>query len=196
MDMPIRVRRALAIAASAAFLVAVAGTGYLTLSGSNMSILSQADRPFPGVDFSRDQDANYAAAQGNLYTDLEQFDSYAVAQIVRSGIEVELVGPPTAAIRAVVARDDPLYQGKPIPVSYRSVRHTRRQLQALVERIGADDHYLQQQGIQLSTWGADPDSNLVKITVAHYTKAYRDALIARYGREWVTVDPKDVVVDG
>jgi hypothetical protein len=177
-------------------LVAVVGTGYLVLSGSNVPILSRASSPFPGVDFSRDQDANYAAAQGNLSTDLERFASYASLKIVSYGIRVDLVGPPTAAIRAVVGQDDPQYQGKPIPVRYRSVRHTRRELQALVDRISADVNYWQQQGIEPSTWGAYPDSNLVEITLAHYTKAYRDALVARYGREWVTVDPNDVVVDG
>jgi hypothetical protein len=182
------------VVGSAVFLLVVAGAVYTTLARSH-SVSRSVAGSVAGVDFAHDQDANLAAAQGNLFADLEQFDSYAVAQIVSSGIEVDLVGPPTAAIRAVVARDDPQYRGKPIPISYRSVRHTRRELQALVDRIVTDADYWRQLGIRLTSWGYGAN-NLVEISLAHYTKASGDALVARYGHDWVTVNPRDVTITG
>ncbi|HJQ01663.1 MAG TPA: hypothetical protein VJ851_08685 [Jatrophihabitans sp.] len=182
--MSLRKRRS-AVAAGA-FLLAVATAVAGTLWYSHSTSTPRATPARAGIDFANDQDANFAAAQGNLSADLARFDNFAIAQIVSSGIEVDLVGPPTAAILAVVARDDPQYQGKPIPVSYRSVRHTRRELEALIQQIEDDRAYWEKQGIQLTSWvyGA---SNLIEITLAHYTKAYGEALIARYGADWVTV---------
>jgi hypothetical protein len=179
------------VAAAVAFLLAVTGVVGGTLWHSHSTGSSAAAGSSTGVDFANDQAANYAAAQGNLSNDLERFDTYALAQIVSSGIEVDLVGPPTAAIRAVVAQDDPQYQGKPIPVSYRSVRHTRRELQALVDRISGDRDSLKQQGIELTSWGWGA-SNVVEISLVHYTKAYQDVLLDRYGSDWVSVVPHDV----
>ncbi len=174
-------------------LVAVAGAVYLTL-GRPAFVISAGTAS--RVDFSRDQAANYAAAQGPLSAHLEAFPNYAGDEIVSSGILVNLVGPPSAAIRAVVARDDPQYQGKPVPVRYRSVRHTLRELQALVGRIGADEPHWRSQGLELSSWGWDVGTNLVRITLVHYTKAYRNALLARYGSDWVAVYPHDFSVAG
>jgi len=96
--MPLRIRRG--AFGAAVLLLAVTGTigGTLWYSGHSRTTGSGvADRSaaagittFPGFDFSRDQDANYAAAQGHIWIDLQQFDSYAGAQIVSTGIEVDL----------------------------------------------------------------------------------------------------------
>jgi hypothetical protein len=201
--MPFRIRRG--TFGAAVFLLAVSGLiggGTLwysthsqpTGSGANADPAAVAGvSSFLDVNFSQDEAANYAAAQGRIWIDLPQFDSYAGAQIVRSGIEVDLVGPPTDAILAMVAREDPQYQGKPIPVSYRSVRHSQRQLQPIADRIEADQGYWQPRGSDLSSVGFDPNSDTVQVTMVHYTKANRDALLARYGgSEWVSVVPHDV----
>lgn len=196
--MPFRIRRG--TFGAAVFLLAVSGSISGTLwysehspSTDSAAAVSAASTPFPGVDFSQDQDANYAAAQGHIWIDLPQFASYAGAQIVKTGVEIDLVGPPTGAIRAVVAREGPQYQGKPIPVRYRSVRHSERQLQVVSDRIEADQGYWQQRGIDLNSWGIDLNTNTMQVTMAHYTKANRDALLARYGGDWVSVVPHDVV---
>lgn len=191
------VRRTIGIAGAVLLLTAVTAGLYATLSHAKSTSASQAGHPgLPGgVDFSQEGDANLAAAGGPLSTHLEAFASYAGNQIVSYGIEVDLVGPPTDAIRAVVLRDDPQYQGKPVPVRYRSVRHSWRELQALTDRIAADEADWQKQGIQLSSWGPEINSNTVRISLEHYTKAYRDALIGHYGNV-VSVDPHDVVLVG
>lgn len=190
--MAISARRWVGITATVLLLLVVAGGIVETLSHSN-SARAGGPANSAGVDFSRDADANFAAAQG--LPGLDAFASYAGYQIVSYGYEVDLVGPPTAAIRAVVDRNDPEYKGKPIPVRYRSVRHSLRELQALTKRITADDGHWQDQGIELSSWGPDIDSNTVQIRMTHYTKHYRDALIAHYGDE-VSVYPHDFAVSG
>jgi hypothetical protein len=202
--MPLRIRRG-AFGAAVLLLAVIGATGatlwyseHAQTTGAGVADTSAAAgvNTFPGVDFSRDQDANYAAAQGHIWIDLQQFDSYAGAQIVSTGIEVDLVGPPTEAIRAVVARDDPQYQGKPISVRYRSVHHSQRQLQEISDRIEADLGYWRQQQIDLTSWGIDINSNTVQISMAHYTKAHQDALLVHYGSDWVSVVPRDVVPVG
>lgn len=146
-----------------------------------------------GPDFGTDNDANYAAAQMGmkLETDVQSLPGYAGLQIVSYGIELDVVGPPTAAIRAAVARDTQSYQGNVIPVRYRSVRYSDKELEALKDQIFADMDGWQKQGIELTTWGIDISSNTVEVGLYHYTTAYRAALIARYG-DRVTVTSYDV----
>jgi len=185
------------MAGALVFLLAVAGMVYLTLAHRGPVTAVHADQPRSGgVDFERDPDANYAAAQGLLSAHLAAFPSYAGDQVVSFGIEVERVGPPTDAIRAVVARDDPRYQGKPVPVRYRSVHHSLTELRTLTDRILASRNSLRQQGIELSFWGPEVDSNTVEIRLVHYPKAYRDVLVDRYGSDWVTVFPHDMAIYG
>jgi hypothetical protein len=203
-------RTARATVGAVAFLLAVAGGLAATLWYSHAHSTSSSAAIGPagagsaaatsaaaaGIDFSQQGDANLAAAQGNLWSDLPKFASYAGAAIVSSGIEVDLVGSPTDAIRAVVARDDPQYQGKPIPVRYRSVRHSQQELQAVADRLEADDEYWRQQGIELTSWGIEVQSNTVQVTMAHYTTAFRDTLLDRYGSDRVSVVAKDIVFQG
>ena len=192
--------------AAVAFLLAVAIAVAGTLRYSHSTSTSPAADALAGIDFSTDQAANYAASQlgQKLLTDLPPLAGYASLEIVSYGIEVDVVGPPSAAMQAAVARDDVQYQGTLIPVRYRSVRHTYLQLQAVMRQITADveAHYWQRQGIQLSSWGVGLDSrtgryiDAVQITLQHYTKAYRNALITRYSSELVTVMPWDGTATG
>jgi hypothetical protein len=207
--MPLRIRRG--AFGAAVFLLAVTGSigGTLWYSQHSRSTDSAAAStsavvgaagaaPATGIDFSQDQAANYEASQlgQRLLADLPPLAGYAGLQIVRYGIEVDVVGAPSEAIRAAVARDGTQYQGKPIPVRYRSVRHTQQELQAVADRLEADQGYWQQQGIELTSWGVEIQSNTVQVTMAHYTKAFRDALLDRYGSSLVSVVPKDVVPTG
>src|SRR6185437_11852732 len=134
--MPFRTART--TVGAVAFLLAVAGGLGATLWYSHAHSISSSAAigpagagPATGVDFSQDQAANYEASQlgQKLLADLPPLAGYAGLQIVRYGIEVDVVGAPSEAIRAVVARDGTQYQGKPIPVRYRSVRHTQQELQ-------------------------------------------------------------------
>jgi len=191
--MVLSVRRSWGIAGALVFLVAVASALYLTLVHAGGRAQPGSQLPVNGVDFSRDGNANFAAAQlgMRLLADLPSLPGYAGVQIVRSGIEVDVVGKPSAAIRAVVARAEQPYQGKDIPVSYRSVRYSEQELDALKARLDADSAGLAAQGIQLTTWGIDLGSNTVQVGLDHYTTAYRDILRARYGDQ-ISVTPYDV----
>lgn len=191
--MVLSVRRSWGIAGALVFLVAVASTVYVTLADAGGRVRPGSGTPVNKVDFSLDGNANSAAAQlaMRLLAGLPSLPGYAGMRIVRYGIEVDVVGKPSAAMRAVVARDEQQYQGKDIPVGYRSVRYSERELDALKARLEADSAGLAAQGIRLTTWGIDLDSNTVQVGLYHYTTAYRDLLRARYGDQ-ISVVPYDV----
>src|SRR6185312_32195 len=105
--MPFRTART--TVGAVAFLLAVAGGLGATLWYSHAhSTSSSAAAGSTGVDFSNDPDANGAASDlaQKLLTDVQPLAGYAGLQIVRYGIEVDVVGAPSEAIQATVARDD------------------------------------------------------------------------------------------
>ncbi|MEO6502849.1 MAG: hypothetical protein ABIQ09_13165 [Jatrophihabitantaceae bacterium] len=186
--MAFRTRRSAIIACLAAFLAAATVTG------------CAEERPpaaeYRGVDFSQDEAANGAASQLGqrlLTSDLPSLSGYAGLQILRPGIQVDVVGDPTPEMRAVVARHALRYQGSEIPVTFRSVRYSEKELRAVASRISADQDGWAKRGIQLSSWGIDITSNTVEIMLVHYTKAYGTVLLERYG-DRVTVYPHDYEV--
>lgn len=194
-------RRSAITACLAAFLAAVAVTGCAEerpQAAEERSPAAEERAPaaaYRGVDFFQDQEANNAA--GQLANRLDRFLSglpgYGGLQIIRTGIRVNVVGGPTPEMRALVARHALRHQGSEIPVSFRSVRYSKKELQTVQNRITADQDGWAKRGIELSTWGINLDSNTVKITLVHYTKAYGTALLKRYG-DRVTVYPHDYQV--
>jgi len=187
--MALRIRRPVAIGAAALLLAAVGGGVYATLRHSTAaSRAGSATR----IDYSKDQEANLAAGNASepLAADLWQEPNYAEIQIVSSGIEVDLVGKPTAAERAVAVRDTRQYRGHDIPIRFRSVRYSQRELKAVMTRIDVDRADLLKQGIEPSMVGINAHDR-VEISLVHYTPAYRKALRARYG-DRITVDPYDL----
>lgn len=150
-----------------------------------------------GVDYSTDEAANFQAAQLAMRLErvLPPFPGYAGLRIVSYGIEVDVVGEPPPAVRSAVARYGLRYQGREIPVRFRSVRNPDSQLQALVRQISADHDEWVAKGIEPTAWGVDIESNTVEIRLARYLPGYGQALIARYG-DRVTVYPHDFPVAG
>jgi hypothetical protein len=193
----IRARRSAILAGLALTVLAGCAAqpqGSASQPGPDRSSGVAANRPVAGgPDFSRDDAANFVAAQlaMKLMSDVEPMEGYAGLQIVSYGIELDVVGSPSDAMRAAVARDAQVYRGSPIPVRYRAVRNSERDLQALTEVIAADEPEWAAQGIQISMVGPDIATNTVSLDLSHYTAAYRDALIARYG-DRVTVTPHDM----
>jgi hypothetical protein len=178
-------------------LTAIIACLAVVLSAAGCAGVGPSSAEAGGIDFSRDQAANGAAAElgAKLGADLPRFSSYAGLQIVRYGIEVDNVGTPSAEMRAAVDRDAQRYQGSEIPVRFRSVRYSEKELQAVMDRLTADVRSWAQRGIEFSSWGIDIVSNTVEIKLAHYSDAYRAALTARYG-DRVTVYPHDSLVVG
>lgn len=189
-------RRSAIVACLVAFLTTATATATVTGCAEKRPPAAAEERSpaaeYQGVDFSQDEAANYEAAQLGMRLGryLPSLPGYAGLQIVRPGIQVDVVGEATPEMRAVVARHALRYQGKEIPVSYRSVRYSEKELQAVAKQVSADQDDLAKRGIELSSWGIDLDSNTVQIKLAHYSDAYRDALIERYG-DRVTVYPHD-----
>lgn len=179
------------VISTAVVLVLSAG---LTGCAQRQAVQATAKQPASsGPDFSWDLDANFAATQmaQGLLRDLPPMPGYAGLRIVSYGIEVDVVGEPSAAIRAAVDRYTQRYQGNVIPVRYRKVRYTEKDLKALSDRISADRDEWARQGIELTTWGMAVSSNTVEIGLYTYTPDYRAALVARYG-DRISVTPYDV----
>jgi hypothetical protein len=187
-------RRSAITACLAAFLAA-AVTGCAKERPPAADERPPAAAEYRGVDFSRDQEANYAASQlgQRLHRFLPGLPGYAGLQIVRTGIQVDVVGSPTPQMRAVVAKHALRHQGSEIPVSFRSVRYSEKELQAVHNRISADQDDWAKRGLELSSWGIDLDTNTVEIRLVHYTKDYGTVLLERYG-DRVTVYPHDFEV--
>lgn len=184
------VRRSIGVFGAALLLAAVGGGVYATLRHSTAAARAgSATR----IDYWKDQEANLAAGNASqpLAADLWQEPNYAEIQIVPAGIEVDLVGKPTAAERAIAVRDTRQYRGQDIPIRFRSVRYSQRELKAVTMTIEADRAELAKQGIELSTWGINAHDR-VEVSLVHYTPAYRAVLRARYG-DRITVDPYDLV---
>lgn len=184
--MAFRTHRAPIIACLAAFLVAATVTG---CAGS------RSPAEYWAIDFSQNEAANGAASQLRqrlLGGDLPSLPGYAGLQIVRSGIQVDVVGDPTPEMRAVVARQALRFRGSDLPVAFRSVRYSEKELQAVLTQLFTDKD-LAKRGIELSSLGIDLGANKVNIRLLHYTDAFRDVLLARYG-DRVTVDPHDDVI--
>ncbi|MBV9822208.1 MAG: hypothetical protein JO144_08190 [Actinobacteria bacterium] len=201
----VMLRRCPALAAGAVLLVAVGSSGCAgraaTSSPSGGSPRASAATSLGpgGVDFSRDQDANYAASQLGqaLLARLPRLPGYAGLRIVSYGIEVDTVGSPNPRLSALATTTAHRYRyrGNEIEVRYRLVRYTERDLQAVGDRLVADRNTLAGQGIELSMWGIDLPTDTVRIGLLRYTDAYRDVLLARYG-DRVTVTPHDETMSG
>jgi len=144
-----------------------------------------------GPNFAEDNDANDAAAAvaSAIGIDLTAQPGYAGVRVLGYGVEVSLVGRPGRAVRAIVARDDRRYRGELIPVRYRSVRYSEQDLLAVRDRILADQAWWFARGAELTMWGPDPETDTVRIRLAHDPGRYRAALLARYG-DRVSVDPQ------
>lgn len=185
------VRRSIGVFGAAVLLAAVGGGVYATLR--HVTAASRAGSA-PRIDYWKDQDANLAAGNASqpLAADLSQEPGYAETQIVPSGIEVDLVGKPTAAERAIAVRDSRQYRGQDIPIRFRSVRYAQRELQAMMRRIAADAADWSKRGIELSFVGINAHDR-VEISLAHYKPAYRTVLRMRYG-DRITVNPHDLVI--
>jgi hypothetical protein len=189
--MTFRVRRTVGVLAAAVLLVAVTGGVAATVLHSMTASPAGCATPAASIDFSQDQAANLAAgnAIGRFPDELFRQPGYAEIQVVPCGIEIDVVGKPTA-VELAIARDAPQYQGRDIPVRFRSVRYSEKDLKATMRMIDADAAGWSKRGIQLSFVGINAHDR-VEISVAHYRAAYRTALRLRYG-DRIVVDSHDV----
>ena len=128
--------------------------------------------------------------------DLVNAPDYAGMQIVPGGVEIDLTGEPSAAVSAVLSGDQTFFDSKAIPVLIRHVARTQNQLQALADRLKSDQAAWNAQGITLTSWGPDIESNTVKLTLAHYTSDAEAALTSRYGAANISVLHQDLALSG
>lgn len=98
-------------------------------------------------------------------------------------VYVELVGDAAAELADI-------RRGVSDPQSVRAVRaeYTFAQLQAMVDRISADQAWVKAQGIQMSAWGPDPYRNRVGVKLTRDDAHWRSLLTSRYGGAMLRFD--------
>jgi hypothetical protein len=110
--------------------------------------------------------------------------------ITSSGLQVTVSGHESASLSKAIST-----QSDGMRVSIRVVPRSMTQLGAVQAKIAADKKFWASRGIDLTAWGPDLSSDTVRVMLADYSAAAAKKVIARYGREWVSVDPASVVVD-
>ncbi len=153
--------------------------------------------PAATIDFSTNDDANFAASQvaQQLLTELDGVVGYAGLQIVPGGIEVDSAGLSVAAAAAAISGTSRAFGGVAVPIVARQVLNSQADLQQLGSQLGDDRSMWARQSVDITAWGVDVPSNSVRVMLASYKTQYRDALFAYYGNR-ITVDPRDDAVEG
>jgi hypothetical protein len=135
-------------------------------------------------DYTADHALNAKAqlAADPMGAELADDPTYGGMKIVPRGIEVDVVGPESAAVTTAIAQ-----ARTTVPVQTRSVSHSWAALQALTGRLGTEQSSWRAKGVLLSMWGPDVSSNRVKIWHSTYDDAAAAALTATYGADWVAI---------
>ena len=171
-----------------------------------VSVVPSYASPIPGVapNYSSDATANAIAAEAaqSLTASLSGSAGYAGIRISPGGIVVSLVGKPSAVtattVRAVQTEAAPALQaafsGVPaLPVKYETVQRSEAKLDALANRILQDAPSWRAKGIVLSTWGPDPGTNTVLVSLATYSATSAE-LISKFYGDAVSVNTQSMVI--
>ena len=128
--------------------------------------------------------AQTAADQVGVTAAADLAGQYAGLAITASGgLQVSLVGAPSAAFRARM-----LSAAGSVPVSYRLVAHSLRTLASVTQAMTRDTGWWAGRGIGLAAWGPDYASDEVSVSLTRYTPAAAAAITRRYGSSLVRVE--------
>jgi len=111
-------------------------------------------------------------------------NSYAGVSIVTSGLEISLSGAPPASVLAAISTSA-VTSG--VPVSIRKVSYSSSQLEQLTKSIFADEPKLRSEGIALSYFGPEYDSNRVVVHFKQYSSALAAQMTARYNSSMLAI---------
>lgn len=148
-----------------------------------------------GLDFQENQTANFTAhLVGEALDDaFDDHPAFAGVQTTSTGVEVLLAATPSADQQAKLASlqahqqetlaKNRLVPSNPpfVPVTFRQVPHSKKDLQALSARIRVDQPTWAAAGIQLSAWGPRYETGTVLVHLARYSAADADQLVEAYG---------------
>lgn len=177
----------------------VAASSVIVVTALAFSATSASADTSP-TNFTNDQEANAAAAAAGetITSELASDPTFAGAEITPDGLVVSVVGTPSvklvnslAAARSVAARSAVTTEGAAIdvPVTTRTVRYSQEDLDAATAQIDADFYTWQAQGVDLTSWGGDTESNQVEVVLENYTPEAAAAIEAAYG-PIVSVSPE------
>lgn len=146
-----------------------------------------------GTDYAKDNDANVRVQllADQLLANIADDSTFGGSRIVPSGLEISVVGTPSAALSSTIAS-----LRVQVPVATRPVTHSWQHLEGLTTTMNGDQASWARAGVALSMWGPDYDSNKVKIWLAKYSPASEAALLQRYGTNEVVVDHESLQVTG
>ena len=129
-----------------------------------------------------------ALALQDVGTSLDADPTYGGVRITATGVEVSVVGTPSGPVQAAV-------EGlrSRVPVRVRPVRNGLAALTALTSRLDREHARWHGEGVELSGWGPDVESNRVSVTLARYSDAAAERLRTAYGPGLLRVERGDVV---
>jgi hypothetical protein len=158
-------------------------------------------------DFEGDSLLNETATEvaAMLTAAIENEPNYAGVRIIRSGVELSIVGTLTPAESFAVA-DARVHgtgqltdiaavpSGSQFPITVRRVRYTMKQLSTIVAQITSDTA-LADRGITVSAVGVDVDKNIVDLSVVPYSEQIERLIHDKYGAA-VLVRTKPIIAAG
>jgi len=146
-----------------------------------------------GTDYTKDNDANVRVQllADQILADIADDPTFGGSRIVPSGLEVSVVGAPSAALSNTIAT-----LRAQVSVATRPVTHSWQHLEELTTAINADKASWDRAGVSLSMWGPDYESNKVKIWLTAYSVAADHALVERYGSNEVVIDHESLQATG
>jgi hypothetical protein len=150
----------------------------------------------PVADFTKDQVLNNRAMEvgGEVQAALRAADADHLGgtSIVPDGLEIQIVGPVTAKMQAVLSA-----QAKSgVKIRVVSVRHSQKELDRATDLIGRVNEALIADGIVLGGWGPDYTSNMVVAHLQHYDPDVARRLRERFPHLPLVVSTKSEIAVG
>lgn len=142
-----------------------------------------------GVDYLTNRDANYRASlvSDGLLTRFANDRSFGSSWITPAGVTVSLVGSRSAALRSALR-----IGAHNVPIRIVETHNSAARLLQTTATIGAAEASLASQGVDVSAWGPDDVLGKVKISLRHYSAKSAEALVSRYGGEYVYVSKQSL----
>jgi hypothetical protein len=176
-------------------IVVASASGLLVLS----LMTAPANADGGGPDYSSDQTANAVAAQVGsvLMESLQDSSGYAGVRITEQGLILSVTDAPTSDVKQKIVDAQTVGQalsissGGPsssaVPVQAEIVKYTDVELTAVTDQISTDAANWREQGVNLTSWGPDVESNTVLISLENCSSDASARLLATYG-DIVSVD--------
>jgi hypothetical protein len=142
---------------------------------------SAATRPESGRNYANDVRLNGLAADAapSISRAIRSRPDWVYVEIVPTGLEIGLTDD-SPATEAMARRAD-AERAHPIPLRFRQVTYSARQLNAVERQLNRSYRSLARSGVHMTDWGPDEDSNTILVHLHPYTDVAAERLRWEYG---------------